>query len=392
MSTATEHPTADAVVIGAGPVGLFQVFQLGLQGIRAHVIDALAHAGGQCAELYADKPIYDLPGVPRCTGSELVALLLRQTAPFAPRWQFGSLVQTLQPQPDGQLLLGCSDGTQLHARQVFIAAGLGAFVPKRLPLPGLERFEGRQVFYANAIPAPATCAGLRVVVHGGEESAVAQAVALAERRPSATGGAGAGAPASVTLLHRREVFQAPPELLARLQQLRDAGLLQVVTGQITGFQTTAEHGVEQGVERGVEKGVEQGGYAADARLSALEVLTPAGHTERLPLDQLQALLGISPRLGPITDWGLALERKQLRVDPATMATSVPGIYAVGDINSYPGKRKLLVCGFHEATLAAWAAAEARAGQPLPLQYTTTSPRLQERLGVRESLESDPKDS
>ncbi|MFZ5486515.1 MAG: NAD(P)/FAD-dependent oxidoreductase [Pseudomonadota bacterium] len=380
MSTATEHPTADAVVIGAGPVGLFQVFQLGLQGIRAHVIDALAHAGGQCAELYADKPIYDLPGVPRCTGSELVALLLRQTAPFAPRWQFGSLVQTLQPQPDGQLLLGCSDGTQLHARQVFIAAGLGAFVPKRLPLPGLERFEGRQVFYANAIPAPATCAGLRVVVHGGEESAVAQAVALAERRPSATGGAGAGAPASVTLLHRREVFQAPPELLARLQQLRDAGLLQVVTGQITGFHTAAEEGAEQGID------------AAETRLCALEVLTPAGHTERLPLDQLQALLGISPRFGPITDWGLALERKQLRVDPATMATSVPGIYAVGDINSYPGKRKLLVCGFHEATLAAWAAAEARAGQPLPLQYTTTSPRLQERLGVRESLESDPKDS
>ncbi len=369
MPEPRELPTADAVVIGAGPVGLFQVFQLGLQGIRAHVVDALAHAGGQCAELYADKPIYDLPGVPRCTGSELVALLLRQTAPFAPRWQFGSLVQALQPQPDGQLLLGCSDGTQLHARQVFIAAGLGAFVPKRLPLPGLERFEGRQIFYANAIPAPAASAGLRVVVHGGEESAVAQAVALAERRPSAT-----GAPASVTLLHRREVFQAPPDLLARLQQLRDAGLLQVLTGQITGFQTTAAEGVEKGVD------------TADARLSALELLTPAGHTKRLPLDQLQALLGISPRLGPIADWGLALERKQLRVDPATMATSVPGIYAVGDINSYPGKRKLLVCGFHEATLAAWAAAEARAGQPLPLQYTTTSPRLQERLGVRESLE------
>lgn len=376
MPKPRELPTADAVVIGAGPVGLFQVFQLGLQGIRAHVVDALAHAGGQCAELYADKPIYDLPGVPRCTGRELVALLLRQTAPFAPRWQFGSLVQTLQPLPDGQFVLGCSDGSQLHARQVFIAAGLGAFVPKRLPLPGLERFEGRQVFYANAIPALAASVGLRVVVHGGEESAVAQAVALAERRQSA-----AGAPASVTLLHRRDVFQAPPEQLARLQQLREAGLLQVVTGQITGFQTTAEQGAERSVEQGFDAA-----DAADARLCALEILTPAGHTERLPLDQLQALLGISPRLGPITDWGLALERKQLRVHPATMATSVPGIYAVGDINSYPGKRKLLVCGFHEATLAAWAAAEARAGQPLPLQYTTTSPRLQERLGVRESLE------
>jgi len=380
VSAPTEHPTADAVVIGAGPVGLFQVFQLGLQGIRAHVVDALAHAGGQCAELYADKPIYDLPGVPRCTGRELVALLLRQTAPFAPRWQFGSLVQTLQPLPDGQFVLGCSDGAQLHARQVFIAAGLGAFVPKRLPVPGLERFEGHQVFYANAIPALAASAGLRVVVHGGEESAVAQALALAEQRQSAGGGDGAGAPASVTLLHRRDVFQAPPEQLARLQQLRDAGLLQVVAGQITGFQTS---GGQRSVERGDGQSVEQNSQVAEARLCALELLTPAGHTERLPLDQLQALLGISPRLGPIVDWGLALERKQLRVDPATMATSVPGIYAVGDINSYPGKRKLLVCGFHEATLAAWAAAEARAGQPLPLQYTTTSPRLQERLGVRE---------
>lgn len=387
MPEPRELPTADAVVIGAGPVGLFQVFQLGLQGIRAHVVDTLAHAGGQCAELYADKPIYDLPGVPRCTGSELVALLLRQIAPFAPLWQFGRLVQTLQPQADGQLLLGCSDGTQLHARQVFIAAGLGAFVPKRLPLPGLERFEGRQVFYANALPAHALVAGLHVVVYGGEESAVAQAVALAERRQSA-GGAAAGAPASVTLLHRRDVFQAPPELLARLQQLRDAGLLHVATGQITGFHTTVQCGDGQGSAQHDDSG----DAGATARLCALELLTPAGHIERLPLDQLQALLGIAPRLGPIVDWGLALERKQLRVDPATMATSVPGIYAVGDINSYPGKRKLLVCGFHEATLAAWAAAEARAGQPLPLQYTTTSPRLQERLGVRESLESDPKDS
>lgn len=371
------HPTADAVVIGAGPVGLFQVFQLGLQGIRAHVIDALAHAGGQCAELYADKPIYDLPGIPRCTGRELVALLLRQTAPFAPCWQFGSLVQTLQPLPEGQFLLGCSDGLQLHARQVFIAAGLGAFVPKRLPLPGLERFEGRQVFYAGAIPAPAASAGLHVVVHGGEESAVAQAVALAERRQQANHD-GASAPASVTLLHRRDVFQAPPEQLARLQQLHNDGLLRVVTGQITGFQTTGE----RSVKRSDGQSVERDDHAAEARLCALEVLTPTGDTDRLPLDQLQALLGISPRLGPIADWGLALERKQLRVDPATMATSVPGIYAVGDINSYPGKRKLLVCGFHEATLAAWAAAEARTGQPLPLQYTTTSPRLQERLGVR----------
>lgn len=385
MPEPPEHPIADAVVIGAGPVGLFQVFQLGLQGIRAHVVDALAHAGGQCTELYADKPIYDIPGVPRCTGSELVALLLRQTAPFAPRWQFGCLVQTLQAQPDGSFVLGCSDGAQLHARQVFIAAGLGAFVPKRLPLPGLERFEGRQVFYANAIPAPAASAGLQVVVHGGEESAVAQAVALAERRQCAGGDAGAGAPASVTLLHRRDVFHAPPEQLARLQQLRDAGLLQVVAGQITGFQTTrearVEHQTKQVTERIACQDLNANGAPAE-RLCALELLTPAGQTERLPLDQLQALLGLSPRLGPIADWGLALERKQLRVDPATMATSVPGIYAVGDINSYPGKRKLLVCGFHEATLAAWAAAEARAGQPLPLQYTTTSPRLQERLGAR----------
>jgi thioredoxin reductase (NADPH) len=336
----------DAVVIGAGPVGLFQVFQLGLQGISAHLIDALPHAGGQCVELYGDKPIYDIPGIPVCTGRELTDLLLRQIAPFKTQWHLNTLVSALTAQPDGRLLLETSQGTPLRARAVFIAAGVGAFVPRTLKVEGIERFVGTQVHYQN-LPAAADVTGQHVVVHGGDEPAVARAVELAEQ----------GQAARVSLLHRRDVFQAPDALLQHLQHLRDAGRIHVEAAQITGIDTTGD------------------------QLSALQVVGPDGHTRALPLDVLLAVLGISPRLGPIADWGLALERKQLVVDTEAFRTSVPGIYAVGDINTYPGKRKLILCGFHEATLAAFAAAEAIKGDKVALQYTTTSPRLHQLLGV-----------
>lgn len=350
--TSSHHPAAiatDAVVIGAGPVGLFQVFQLGLQGIAAHVIDALPHAGGQCVELYGDKPIYDIPGVPVCTGRELAALLLRQVAPFQPQWHLGALVAALTPQADGRLLVETSQGVQLLARAVFIAAGVGAFVPRTLKIEGIERFVGTQVHYQD-LPASTNPAGCHVVVHGGDESAVARAVALAEH----------GRAARVGLLHRRDVFQAPPELLQRLQALRDAGRIHVTIGQITGLDVQ------------------------DGRLAALQLVDADGATQRQPLDLLVPVLGISPRLGPIADWGLAMDRKQLVVDTEAFRTSVPGIHAVGDINTYPGKRKLILCGFHEATLAAFAAAEALSGDKVALQYTTTSTRLHQLLGVAPS--------
>ena len=338
----------DAVVIGAGPVGLFQVFQLGLQGIAAHVIDALPHAGGQCVELYGDKPIYDIPGVPVCTGRELAALLLRQIAPFNPQWHLGALVAALTPQPDGRLLVETSQSEQLLARAVFIAAGVGAFVPRTLKVEGIERFVGTQVHYQH-LPGPAAAAGRHVVVHGGDEAAVALALALADA---------AEAPQRITLLHRRDAFQAAPELLERLQALRGTGRIHVTVGQITGLDVQD-----------------------DGRLAALQLVDAEGAAQRQPLDLLVPVLGISPRLGPIADWGLAMDRKQLVVDTEAFRTSVPGIYAVGDINTYPGKRKLILCGFHEATLAAFGAAEALSGGKVALQYTTTSPRLHQLLGV-----------
>ncbi|GKT20665.1 NAD(P)/FAD-dependent oxidoreductase [Acidovorax sp. SUPP3334] len=336
----------DAVVIGAGPVGLFQVFQLGLQGIAAHVIDALPHVGGQCAELYGDKTIYDIPGIPVCTGRELVALLQRQIAPFQPALHLGQRVAVLAPQPDGRLLLQTSGGTQWLARTVFIAAGVGAFVPRAVKAEGIERFEGTQLHYQDDA---ADTAGRHVVVHGGEDTAVARAIACAEAGPQAA--------ASVTLLHRRDAFQAPPEALAQLQALRDAGRITVVAGQITGIEVHGD------------------------RLAALQLIGPDGEPLRLALDVLIACLGISPRLGAIADWGLAMERKQLVVDTAAFRTPIAGIHAVGDINTYPGKRKLILCGFHEATLAAFGAAEYLSGAPVALQYTTTSAWLHQRLGV-----------
>lgn len=355
METSPGATKADAVVIGAGPVGLFQVFQLGLQGIAAHVVDALPHVGGQCAELYADKPIYDIPGVPVCTGRELVALLNRQIAPFAPQLYLSQRVETLQPAPDGGFLLATDAGTTLHAGTVFIAAGVGAFVPRTLKIDGIERFHGTQVFHHDA---PADTAGRHVVVHGGEDTAVARAIACAEPGPQAA--------ASVTLLYRRDAFQAPPDALARLQALRAEGRIRVVVGQATGIEAEA---------------APENPDSAPPQLSALRVLTPDGTEERLPTDVLLLCLGVSPRLGPVADWGLALERKQVVVDTAAFSVGVPGLYAVGDINTYPGKRKLILCGFHEATLAAFAAAEHLAGAPVALQYTTTSSRLHERLGV-----------
>lgn len=339
----------DAVVVGAGPVGLFQVFQLGLQGLACHVIDALPHAGGQCAALYGDKPIYDIPGISVCTGQELADRLLAQIAPFAPHWHLDEQATVLQPLADGSgFLVETAQGTRLQARTVFVAAGVGAFVPRTLKAPGLDAFEGSTQLHYSA-PDPLLVAGRKVVVHGGGEAAVALVLELAALHCSA--------PASITLQHRRDVFDAPQALLQQLEALRAAGRVQMAVGQVTGIEQEGE------------------------RLAALQLLGPDGNAVRLPADQLIVRLGLLPRLGPVAEWGLALERKQLPVDPATFATQVPGIYAVGDVVHYPGKRKLILSGFHEAALAAFAAAERLAGQKVSLEYTTSSERLQRRLGV-----------
>ncbi len=349
---AENHPIeTDAVVIGAGPVGLYQVFALGLQGIHAHVVDALPHIGGQCAELYPHKPIFDVPGTPMCTGAELVGNLERQIAPFKPVMHLGQLVEGITKQQDGRFLLETSQDTRLLTKTIFIAAGVGAFLPRTLKVEGIDAFEGRQLHYR--VDNPGAYAGHKVVVHGDSEEALRWAMQLAQGWPEE----GIAPAQKVTLVYRRDVFQALPETQQRFRALVAQGSIALQVGQISGME------------------------AREGRLAALEVTNPDGKIMRLPLDHLWVLLGLSPKLGPISDWGLALERKQLPVDTEQFATSEPGIFAVGDINTYPGKKKLILCGFHEATLAAFgAAAWLHPGEKIPLQYTTTSAKLHQALG------------
>lgn len=346
----------DAVVIGAGPVGLFQVFQLGLHGLSAHVVDVLPYVGGQCAQLYADKPIFDLPGCTRCTAQELTTRLHEQIAPFAPTLHLGQQAVGLQRHGPHHFVVQTSAGLTIDARCVFIAAGVGAFMPRTLKVAGLEHCVGRQLHYHPESTA-AYSSGQHCVIHGADEAAVAAAIDCATAL-------GAHAPASVTLLHRRDVFEAQAYRLAQLHALRTAGRIRVVLGQIVSCATRSE-------------------IASDSAptLEALHIRTPEGQMHTLMLDQLFVYLGLTPRLGALADWGLALQRKHVVVDTAHFETSEPGIYAVGDVNHYAGKRKLLISGFHEATLAAWAAAESLAGHKLPVEYTSSSALLQRRLGV-----------
>jgi thioredoxin reductase (NADPH) len=341
--SATPSPPneTDALIIGAGPVGLFQAFQLGLLEISCHIVDALPHAGGQCVELYGDKPIYDIPGTPKTTGRGLSESLLRQIRPFGPVFHFGERIETLARQADGRFLLATHRGKTFLAKTVFIAAGVGAFVPKRIAVDGIERLEGAKLFYHPDPAALARFAGQTVVVHGGGDAALDTALALASIARQ------------VTLTHRRDVFQAEDATVAALRERVAEGKIRLVIGQPAAFDETG-----------------------------LALVTPDAQTLTLPFDALIGCLGVSPRLGPIADWGLELARKQIPVDTEKYETREPGVFAVGDINTYPGKKKLIVCGFHEATLAAWgAAAIVFPGKAIALQYTTTSTRLRELLGA-----------
>lgn len=338
--------TCDVVVVGAGPVGLFQVFELGLQGISAHVVDALPHVGGQCVELYGDKAIYDIPGIKACTGQELADRLHAQAAPFEPVYHLGQQVEQLQRQGDGRLLLQTTAGTQFSAAAVVLACGVGAFVPRLLKLDGAKALAGTQLHYH---PSQLHIAqGQQVVVLGGDEAAIEAAIQCATRHEAAT----------VTLVHRRDVFTGPEALLDQFQQLRDAQRIQVVIGQPAQLHCDST-----------------------GALLALEISTPEGAQQQIPTGLVLAYLGISPKLGPIADWGLEMACKQVAINMVTFSTSESGIYAVGDLIAYPGKRKLILCGFHEATLAAFAVAEQLQGQPPLLQYTSSSSHLHSLLGV-----------
>lgn len=339
---------ADAVIIGAGPVGLFQVFELGLLEIKAHVIDSLAYPGGQCIELYPDKPIYDIPAVPVCTGGELTDNLLRQIEPFGATFHLGQEVVELRRQDDGRFFVRTARDTRFLTKTVFIAAGVGAFQPRTLKVDGIEKFEGTQLFYR--VRDPAQFAGKDLVIMGGGDSALDWALNFVQEGPNQAG--------SVILVHRRDGFRAAPASVAKMRELCEAMQMQFIVGQATGFE-----------ER-------------DGRLSGLKIAGGDGVTRLVPLDALLVFFGLSPKLGPIAEWGLAIERKQLVVDTEKFQTSVPGIFAVGDINTYPGKKKLILSGFHEAALAAFGAAPyVFPEKRILLQYTTTSPKLHKVLGV-----------
>ena len=346
----------DAVVIGAGPVGLFQVFQLGLLEVKAHVIDALPYAGGQCVELYPEKPIYDIPAVPATTGRALTQSLLQQMAPFGAQMHLGQQVESLSRADDGRLHLATAAGQNFITRALFIAAGVGAFVPRKLQVEGIAALEGRGLFYPQTddfLPQHAErLSGQHVAVLGGDATAVFAALELLALPEGFT------PPASITLIHRRDVFDAPQDALAALRAARARGFIQVIAGQVMGF-------TSQGTA-----------------LQTLEILGSDGEMHNLSAQTVLAYLGVSPKLGPIAQWGLALERKQIVVNTEDFGTELPGVFAVGDINTYPGKKKLIVCGFHEATLAAYGAMRFIApDKKVMLQYTTTSPRLHALLGV-----------
>jgi thioredoxin reductase (NADPH) len=355
QSNAASPIETDAVIVGAGPVGLFQVFELGLLEIKVHIIDSLAYPGGQCIELYPDKPIYDIPAVPVCTGKELTDNLLKQIEPFGATFHLGQEVSKVEKQSSGRFLVETSKGTRLLTKTIFIAGGVGAFQPRTLKVDGLDRHLESQLFYR--VKNPQTFAGKNLVILGGGDSAIDWALNFATEGPHKA--------ESVILIHRRDDFRAAPANVAKMRELCDAYEMQFVVGQITGFE-------EQ-----------------NQQLTHIKVTGGDGVTRLMPLDMLLVFFGLSPKLGPIAEWGLSLERKQIVVDTEKFETSTPSIFAVGDINTYPGKKKLILSGFHEAALAAFgAAAYIFPEKRIHLQYTTTSPKLHKVLGVESPVFDD----
>ena len=335
MAYGHSHQT-DVVIVGAGPVGLFAVFECGMVRLNCHVVDVLRDAGGQCTALSPEKPIYDIPGFPRIEAAELVVRLKAQAAPFRPVYHLGEQVQALEALSGGFWQVTTSKGTVIQARAVIVAAGVGAFGPNRPPLPGIEAYEGKSVFYY--VTQRETFRGKRVVIAGGGDTAVDWALSLAE------------VAARVSVIHRRDKFRAAPESEARLKALAKVGEIDLVVP----YQL---HGLEG-----------EGG-----QLKAVTVATLDGVTKRIEADVLLPFFGLSMSLGPIADWSLALEHNQIAVDPSTAATSKPGIFAIGDVVTYPGKLKLILTGFSEAAIAARSAyALVHPETPLHFEYSTTA--------------------
>ena len=337
--------STDVVIVGAGPCGLFQVFELGLLGLKAEVVDSIAQPGGQCSELYPDKPIYDIPAIPVCTGQELTDRLLEQIEPFDCGMHLGEEVTVVRRQDDDTFFVETAAGTQFNAKAVVIAGGVGSFQPRPLKVAEAAEFEGKTLHYR--VRDPQVFAGKRLVVFGGGDSALDWVLELH------------GKASHMTLVHRREEFRAAPASVEKMRALVEAGEMDLIDAA----NATAIEG--------------SGGLVASVTVGKAD-----GGTQVIRADHLLVFFGLAPKLGPIAEWGLDINRKTINVDTERFETSEPGIYAVGDINFYPGKKKLILCGFHEAALAAFAIKQRiEPDKKVHLQYTTTSPIMHKRLGV-----------
>jgi thioredoxin reductase (NADPH) len=340
----TEPIKTDVVIIGAGPIGLFAVFELGLLDMKAHLVDILERPGGQCAELYPEKPIYDIPSVPYITGQGLVDALMEQIKPFGATFHLGEMVETIERIGDPLFRLTTDMGTVFEAKVVVIAAGGGSFQPKKPPIPGIEAYEAGSVFYA--VRRMEDFRGKRVLIAGGGDSALDWTLNLA---PIAR---------SLTLVHRRDAFRAAPDSVNKMRALVADGTIDFLLGQITALE------------------------GVDGRLSAAVLKRDDGSTLSLACDVLLPFFGLTMKLGPVARWGIELKGELIPVDTATFESSEPGIFAVGDINWYPGKLKLILSGFHEVALMSQRAYRyVFPDKKLFFQYTTSSTSLQRKLGV-----------
>ena len=344
-TTAGDGPIeTDALIIGGGPVGLFAVFELGLLDIRCHIVDILDKPGGQCAELYPEKPIYDIPALPIVTGQELTDRLLEQIKPFEPTFHFNERVESLSRQADDRFLVTTDGGVSFLAKVIVVAAGGGSFTPKRPPLAGIEAFEGQSVFYS--VKRMERFAQRNILIVGGGDSALDWTVNL---QPIAN---------SLTLLHRRDDFRAAPHTVEQMRALVAQGKMSLMIGQVTALE------------------------GAEGQLSGVQVRDKDGNTRHVACDTMLPFFGLTMKLGPIADWGLNLDENLIPVDTEKFETSTPRIFAIGDINTYPGKLKLILSGFHEAALMAQQAHRyIYPDKKLLFQYTTSSSSLQKKLGV-----------
>lgn len=334
----------DVLIIGAGPCGLFAVFELGLLDMRVHLVDILDKIGGQCAELYPEKPIYDIPGLPVVTGQGLTDNLMKQIEPFKPTFHLGEMVEAIERIGNPKFRVTTDRGRVFEATVIVIAAGGGSFQPKRPPVPGIEAYEGTSVFYA--VRRMEDFRDRRLLVVGGGDSALDWTLNLA---PIAQ---------RLTLLHRRDQFRAAPDSVNKMRALLAAGRIDLRLGQLTGLEG------EDGVLR-----------AATAR-------PDKGEPYRIECDAVLPFFGLTMKLGPVANWGLDLAGEVIPVDTQWFETSVPGIFAIGDINTYPGKLKLILSGFHEAALMAQKACRyVFPDKRIVFQYTTSSTSLQKKLGV-----------